>query len=117
MINVGPSMPITGGIATIADSLAAVKKLVYEERRLSMDELIRAIDANFEGYEPLRQMLIHQAPKYGNDQNEVDDLAREIWQFYCSEVSRHVLPLGSRNIPSDCIATSYVSAGAFTWVD
>jgi len=115
IINVGPSMPMTGGIATIADSLAAIKKLVYEERRLSMDELIRAIEASFEGYEPLRQMLIHQAPKYGNDQNEVDDLAREIWQFYCSEVSRHVLPLGNRNIPSDCIATSYVSAGAFTW--
>ena len=45
----------------------------------------------------------------------MDDLAREIWQFYCAEVRRHVLPLGNRNIPSDCIATAYVSAGAFTW--
>ena len=111
----GRSATITGGIATIADSLAAIKKLVYEERRISMDELIRAIDANFEGYEPLRQMLIHDAPKYGNDNDYVDDLAREIWQFYCAEVRKHIGPLGNRNVPSDCIATAYVSAGAFTW--
>lgn len=114
-INVGPSMPMTGGIATIADSLAAIKKLVYDEGRIQMDELIQALDADFEGYEPLRQTLINDAPKYGNDNDYVDDIAREIWQFYCSEVHKYVTPLGNRNIPSDCIATAYVSAGAFTW--
>ena len=114
-VNVGPGMPITGGIATIADSLAAIKKLVYEEQRIGMDELIRALDADFEGYEPLRQTLIHGAPKYGNDNDYVDDIARDIWQFYVSEVNKYIAPLGNRNAPSDCVVTGYVSAGAFTW--
>ena len=115
IINCGPGIPVTGGIATIADSLAVIKKLVYEERKVTMDELIRAIDADFEGYEPLRQMVIHDAPKFGNDDDYVDDLAREIWQFYCAEVRKHITPLGNRNVPSDCVVTGYVSAGAFTW--
>ena len=114
-INSGPGMPAAGGIATIADSLAAVKKLVYEERRITMDELIRAIDVNFEGYEPLRQMLINDAPKYGNDDDYVDDLARDIWQFYCAEVRKHITPLGNRNEPSDCIVRAYASEGTSTW--
>ena len=114
-INCGPGLPVSGGIATIADSLAAVKKLVYEERRISMDELIRAIDANFEGYEPLRQMLINDAPKYGNDNDFVDELAREIWQFYCAEARRHIAHLGNKNEASSCHVTAYVTAGASTW--
>ena len=99
LINCGPGIPITGGIATIADSLAAIKKLVYEERKISMDQLIRAIDANFEGYESLRQMLIHDAPKYGNDNDYVDALAREIWQFYCAEVRKYVTPRETETTP------------------
>ncbi|MCR4442842.1 MAG: pyruvate formate lyase family protein [Peptococcaceae bacterium] len=114
-INVGPSIAITGGIATAADSLAAIKKLVYEEKRITMDELIQAIDANFEGYEPIRQLLINDAPKYGNDDEYVDDLAREVWQFFCAEVRKYRLPFGERCIPSCCIATGYISAGTFTW--
>ena len=114
-INGGPGMPMSGGIATIADSLAAIKKLVYEERKISMNELIRAIDANFEGHESLRQMLIHDAPKYGNDNDYVDNLARQIWQFYCAEVRKQVTPLGNRNEPNDSITRSYAAAGAFTW--
>ena len=115
LINCGPGIPIAGGVATIADSLAVIKKLVFEERRVSMDELIRVIDADFEGHEPLRQMLIHEAPKYGNDDDYVDDLAREIWQFYCAEVRKHITLLGNRNEPFDCMVRAYASAGAFTW--
>ena len=115
VINVGPSIPINGGIATIADSLAAIKKLVYEEKKISMDELLQAIDANFEGFEPLRQRLINDAPKFGNDIDYVDDLAREVWQFYCDEVHKHILPFGERSIPSSSITTAFIISGAFTW--
>jgi len=80
------------GLATAADSLAAVKKLVYEDRAVNMDELVRALDANFEGYEPLRQTLLHKAPKYGNDDPYVDDLAREISRFWTQEAFKHVTP-------------------------
>ncbi len=79
-------------LATAADSLAAVKKLVYDERAVTMEELVRALDANFQGYEPLRQTLLNKAPKYGNDDPYADDLAREISRFWTTEAFRHTTP-------------------------
>ena len=79
-------------LATAADSLAAVKKLVYDERAVAMDELVRALDANFEGYEPLRQTLLNKAPKYGNDETYADELARQVSQFWTTEAFKHVTP-------------------------
>ncbi len=114
-IYTGPGIPIAGGIATISDSLAAIKKLVYDERKITMDALIEAIDHNFEGYEPLRQMLINDAPKYGNDIDYVDDIARDIWQFYTTEVHKLVTPLGNTNQTASCVVMAHVAAGSFTW--
>jgi pyruvate formate-lyase/glycerol dehydratase family glycyl radical enzyme len=79
-------------LATVADSLAAVKKLVYDEDAVTMGDLLRALDANFEGYEPLRQTLLHKAPKYGNDDPYVDDLACEISRFWTEEAWEHTAP-------------------------
>jgi len=79
-------------LATAADSLAAVKRLVYEEQAVTMEELVRALDANFEGYEPLRQTLLHKAPKYGNDDAVADALACEVSQFWTNEAFQHVTP-------------------------
>ena len=53
------------GFATLIDSLTAVKKLVFEDKVITMDELLKALDADFEGYEVLRQQLLN-APKFGN---------------------------------------------------
>ena len=65
------------GLGTVVDSLAAVKKLVFEEKRLTMDELIAAIDANFEGYDDVRAML-RSAPCYGNNDPYADEIGRAI---------------------------------------
>ncbi|HOO55485.1 MAG TPA: pyruvate formate lyase family protein [bacterium] len=64
--------------ATAVDSVAAVKKLVYEDKRISMAELVEALKSNFEGHEKTRQMLLHRAPKYGTDNDVADGLAKEI---------------------------------------
>lgn len=74
--NSGPAF-IGTGIADLADSLAAVKRLVYDSRALTLEELIETLKTDFQGREDLRQMLIHRAPKYGNDEEEVDRFARE----------------------------------------
>ena len=79
-------------LATAADSLAAVKKLVYDDRSVAMDELVRALDANFEGHEPLRQTLLNKTPKYGNDDAEADHLALEISRFWTEEAFKHETP-------------------------
>lgn len=79
-------------LATAIDSIAAIKKLVYDEASLSMDELLLALDANFEGYEALRQTLLNKIPKFGNDDLFVDNLARQISQFWTTEAFKRTTP-------------------------
>jgi formate C-acetyltransferase len=69
------------GIANIGDSLAAIKKLVFEEKVLGKKELWDALLNNFEGENGLRiqNMLIHDSPKYGNDDDYVDNLT--VWAY------------------------------------
>ncbi|MFH1626106.1 MAG: pyruvate formate lyase family protein [Pseudomonadota bacterium] len=65
------------GPTNVADAITAVKKVVFEDKKISMDELIKAMDSNWEGYEDIRQMMI-QAPKYGNDDEFPDRIAAEV---------------------------------------
>ena len=83
-------------LATAADSLAAVKKLVFETRQVEMGHLLDALKANFEGYENLRQTLLNKAPKYGNDDAYADDIAREISRFWTEETFQYISPTGKR---------------------
>ena len=70
--------PLITGLSHCADSLAVIKKLVYEEKKLSMAQLIEALKTNFKDQETLRQMFINRAPKYGNDHPYVDCIAQRI---------------------------------------
>lgn len=81
--NLGPVL--TGiGLAVTSNSLAVIKKLVFEDKVVSMDTLIHAINADWEGYEKLRQMAL-KAPKYGNDFDYVDDIAIKMANYYYKE--------------------------------
>ncbi|MBN2451165.1 MAG: hypothetical protein JXR77_12295 [Lentisphaeria bacterium] len=73
-------------LATLADSMAAVGKLVFEDHLVDYDELIDALDADFRGFEPLRQMLRNRAPKYGNGDPYVDTIAAEMLDLILDEV-------------------------------
>ena len=84
------------GFANAANALAAMAKLVFKERRVSLAELRTALAANFEGYEKLRQLLLNRAPKYGNDDDFVDAIAAEEVAFYLSELARYRTPEGGR---------------------
>lgn len=93
LFNNGPGLETTG-LADLADSLAAVKKLVYEEKVFTMDQLLEMIQADFEGYEAERQTLINAAPKWGNDEEYVDEIAGRMMD-HCSDVtSRYKSMLG-----------------------
>jgi len=65
------------GYSTAVDSLAAVKKMVFEDKKVGMTDLIKALDANFEGFEPLRAQL-RLAPCYGNNDRYADDIAKKL---------------------------------------
>ncbi len=71
------------GVPNLADSLAAVRKLVYEDKAYTMSELITALRADWVGYEPMRLDFLRKAPKFGNDLEEVDMLTRDIIDFAC----------------------------------
>ncbi|MDD7305839.1 MAG: glycyl radical protein [Peptoniphilaceae bacterium] len=79
------------GIADMADSLAAIKKLVFEEEKISKSDLKTALDQNFQGEknEKIRKMLINQAPKYGNDIDYVDNLVVEVYDTYLEELKKY----------------------------
>lgn len=78
------------GIANLADSLAAIKKCVYEEKLISRDKLWNALMNNFEGQDGERiQKLLLAAPKYGNDDDYVDLLVTEAYNSYIDEVVKY----------------------------
>lgn len=71
-------------VANLADSLAALKQLVFEEKRFTTQEVLAALEANFDGYGVLRTALLRRVPKYGNDIEWVDALG-EKWARYFRE--------------------------------
>jgi pyruvate formate-lyase/glycerol dehydratase family glycyl radical enzyme len=93
--------------ATAADSLAAVKKLVYEDGKVKMEDLVRAIHADYEGFEPLRQTLINKAPKYGNDDDYADEVARELSQAWTRMVTKHTSPATGRRYRAGYLSWNY----------
>jgi formate C-acetyltransferase len=87
------------GVGNVADSLAAVKKLVFDDQAITLDSLKKALATDFEGMEDLRQMLINRAPKYGNDEDYADLLAHDGALIYCKEVEKYTNPRGGRFQP------------------
>ena len=76
------------GPATVADSLLVIKRLVFEEREMTLAELVEVLRVNFAGHEALRTRLINQFPKYGNDDDEVDLLMARLVGQFCETVNR-----------------------------
>lgn len=74
------------GPANLADTIAAVEKCVFEDKDVTMDELIQACDTNFEGQERLRQLLLNKPEKYGNNQPHVDAIYKEMMDFIAENV-------------------------------
>ncbi|MER0122626.1 choline trimethylamine-lyase [Streptococcus sp. ZJ93] len=77
--NFGPGV-VWSGLANYADSMAAIKKLVFEDKKYTLEELNRALVADFEGYDQIRKDCL-EAPKYGNDDDYVDYFTSDIVEF------------------------------------
>jgi len=77
------------GLATVVDSLMAIKKFVFEKKEVGMADLICILKENFKGNEILRQRLLNEVPKFGNDVDEVDQIACEIFSYCCKEISQY----------------------------
>jgi formate C-acetyltransferase len=96
------------GLGTVVDSLAAIKKLVYDDKSVTMDELLKALEANFEGYDHIKA-LVDECPKYGNDIDYVDQIGYEVTKIYSDEQDRFRSRFGGRFNPG----FSTISANVF----
>jgi formate C-acetyltransferase len=94
-------------LATAADSLTAVKHLVFEKRRIAMPDLVAAITRDFEGDEFVRQMLLNKAPKYGNDRPEADKMARDVTRWWAEKAAACVTPATGKRYRAGYLSWNY----------
>jgi formate C-acetyltransferase len=87
MYNFGPGV-VWSGLATYTDSMAAIKKLVYDDKKYTLQQLSEALKANFEGHDAVLADCL-AAPKYGNDEDYADDIAADIVSFTEQEHRKH----------------------------
>lgn len=91
------------GFATLVDSLYNIKMVVYEEKLIRLPDLIQILNSNFDNHEELRQRLINKYDKWGNDIEEIDNLANDLWNLFCSEVVKH-----------KCMRDGHYNSGAYS---
>jgi pyruvate formate-lyase/glycerol dehydratase family glycyl radical enzyme len=101
------------GMINVADSLAAVKKLVYDDKKVTMKQLKDALDANWEGYDDIRQLCL-KAPKYGNDDDYVDYIARDLYKFWADTTVTLDSALGGKHKPSAISISAQWPGGTVT---
>jgi formate C-acetyltransferase len=98
------------GLNTVADSLAAIDKVVFQDGKASLEELISALKDNWEGHEDLRKECL-AAPKFGNDDDRVDLIAREMARRFSEETLKCKTNRDTSVIPDGTAATAWWSFG------
>jgi pyruvate formate-lyase/glycerol dehydratase family glycyl radical enzyme len=101
------------GMINVADSLAALKKLVFEDQVISKTEMLAALRADWAGYEPVRKLCL-EAPKYGNGDPYVDSIASDLYAFWADTSATFPTIFGSSMKPAGISITSYGPGGALT---
>lgn len=102
------------GKGTAVDSLAAVKHLIFDTKKLTWDQLLEAMECNWQGHEAIRQMCLN-APKYGNGTKWVDDIGFQIEHFLLEFLSRHHKPHDQVFLLRQIPVTMHVPFGKVTW--
>jgi pyruvate formate-lyase/glycerol dehydratase family glycyl radical enzyme len=101
------------GMINVADSLATIKKLVFEEKKITMEQLKKAVQANWKGHEDLRRMCL-EAPKYGNDDDYTDLIAKDLYRFLAKTITKFDYTLGGKHQPGGISISSMWAGGDIT---
>jgi pyruvate formate-lyase/glycerol dehydratase family glycyl radical enzyme len=99
------------GVPNVGDSLAAVKKMVFEEKKITMEQLINALDRNFNGEERLVHIL-SKSPKFGNDIDYVDSIVNDVITFVCDEMNKYKGIAGTKHIVAIATGTGHMTFGS-----
>ena len=100
------------GLGSITDSLSALKKHVFEDKTLSLSEFVNILQKNFKGSELFRNRLIEETPKYGNDDNAADNIAKEVFELFFTSVDNKPTAKGGRFRINMLPTTSHVYFGS-----
>jgi trans-4-hydroxy-L-proline dehydratase len=100
------------GLGSITDSLTAIKYNVFDEKRVSAEELLNALKDNFNNAEPIRKKLVTNTPKYGNDDDYADAIAREVFQLFFDAVDGRPNTRGGTHQINLLPTTSHVYFGS-----
>ncbi len=108
------------GLATVADSLAVIKKIVFEDELLSFEELIQMLLKNYRGIyrgkkgEEWRQIFINKVPKFGNDNDYIDSIAYDVAKLFCDELLNYKNFRGGNYNPGIYSTSFHLALGVFT---
>jgi len=108
------------GLATVADSLATIKKIVFEDKLLEYDDLVKMLLKNYRGIykgkkgEEWRQTFINKVPKFGNDNDFVDSIGRDVAKSFCEELLKHTNYRGGKYNPGIYSTCFHLGLGVFT---
>lgn len=108
------------GLATVADSLAAIKKFVFEEEHLEIEELVRMLKKNYRGTykgkkgKEWKEIFQNRAPKFGNDNDYVDMIAKRIGMEFCNTLSKYTNYRGGKFNPGIYSTSFHLAFGMFT---
>jgi len=101
------------GMVNVGDSLAAIKKLVFDEKKYTLSNLYDALESNWTGYEAMRKDFL-EAPKFGNNIDYVDSIVAECYKFLCDTADTMPTILGGVHIPTGISITSHQPGGGLT---
>ena len=103
----------TIGMVNVGDSLAAVKKLCFDDKKYTMKELYDALEADWVGYEDMRKDFLN-APKFGNNDPYVDEIVARCYQLFCDTMNELPTILGDYHVPCGISITSHQPGGLLT---
>jgi formate C-acetyltransferase len=103
--------PTAVGGANVGNSLAAIKRLVFEEQAIAPDILEKALEADYVDYADVRSVLMEKAPKYGNDEDYVDAIVKDVIETFADEVEKYTNYRGGTFRPGLTAVTAHVGMG------
>ena len=102
------------GVGSMTDCLASIKYNIFDEKNLTMAQMLHALERNFEGDEDTRQMFVNKTPKYGNDDDYADDIMRAVFESYYEQVNGRPNMKGGRYRINLLPTTCHVYFGSVT---
>ncbi len=99
------------GTGNLSDSLYIIKKVVFDDKEMTLPELVKILNENYQNNEILRQKFINKYSKYGNDIDEVDYLGSDILAYYCREVAKYTNVRGGMFQPGSYTVSAHIPLG------